>query len=82
MLWWDPVGVYGLPEAISEYDDDVGQVGRLLREGAGEEQVAAYFSEHDFGVGPHRDADRLAARKVVEWFTRSMERLSELQKHR
>jgi hypothetical protein len=49
MLWWDPVGVYGVPEVIDEYDEYVGQVGRLLREGASHEGLADYFSKHDFG---------------------------------
>ena len=29
MLWWDPSGVWGIPEVIHEYDDQVDRVGRL-----------------------------------------------------
>ena len=71
MLWWDPIGVYGIPEAIDEYDAYVGQVGRLLREGAGQADLAAYFSQLDFGLDPDPAGDALAAEKTLEWFTRS-----------
>lgn len=33
LLWWDPIGVYGVVEAIDEYDDYSGQLARMLREG-------------------------------------------------
>jgi hypothetical protein len=82
MLWWDPVGVYGWPEAIDEYDGYVGQVGRRLREGATQEELADYFSEQDFGLELNRARDQLAAEKAVEWFTRSMARLSEIEESR
>jgi hypothetical protein len=78
MLWWDPVGVYGVPKAIDEYDGYVGQVGRLLREGASHEGLADYFSKHDFGLPPNRARDTLAAKQTLEWFSRSMARLGEL----
>ena len=29
MLWWDPLGVYSIPEGIDEYDHHVGRVGRV-----------------------------------------------------
>jgi hypothetical protein len=77
MLWWDPVGVHGVPEAIGEYDDNVGQVGRLLREGVDRDGLVAYFAENDFGVGPAPEQDELAARRVMEWFEQSMRRLEE-----
>jgi hypothetical protein len=72
MLWWDPVGVYGVPEAIDEYDGYVGQVGRLLREGASHEGLADYFSKHDFGLPRTGPATRLLPSRhwsgsVVRW---------------
>jgi hypothetical protein len=82
MLWWDPLGVYGIPEAIDEYDDHVGRVGRLLREGATQARLAAYFSEHDFELGADRARGELPAEKTFEWYTRSMARLSETQEIR
>jgi hypothetical protein len=82
MLWWDPVGVYGVPEAIDEYDRYVGQVARLLREGATQADLAEYYSTQDFGLGPDRARDRVAAQKTLEWFTQSMARLDELEESR
>ena len=80
MLWWDPVGVYGIPEAITEYDGYTGQIGRLLREGATKSDVAAHFAElaPRFGMLPAPAGDDVAAAKVVDWFEQSMRRLGEM----
>jgi hypothetical protein len=84
MLWWDPVGVYGVPEAIDEYDGYVGQIGRLLREGATSTEVVERFAELQprFGLPANTSRDELTAEKIVEWFRRSMQRLSEIETSR
>ncbi len=70
--------MYGVPEARDEYDSYVGQVGHLLREGANQDDLVAYFA----GLMPHIGSpvnptrDRVAAEKVLEWFEESMRRLS------
>ena len=81
MLWWDPVGVYGVVEAIDEYDGYIGQIRRLLREGATSTEVVAHFAELQprFSLPAHTSRDELAAEKIVEWFKRSMRRLSEIE---
>ena len=82
MLWWDPLGVYGIPEAVDEYNDHVGRVGRLLREGANQAELAAYFSEQDLDLGADRPRGELPAEKTFEWYIRSMARLGEIQEIR
>lgn len=84
MLWWDPVGVYGVPEAIDEYDGYVGQIGHLLCEGATSTEVVAHFAELQprFGLPANTSRDELAAEKIVEWFKRSMRRLGEIETRR
>lgn len=73
----DPIGVCGVPDAIDEYDGDAGRVARRLREGAAQEGLAAYFEEHDFGIDPDPARDRMAARKVLECYERSIQRLEQ-----
>jgi hypothetical protein len=84
MLWWDPIGVYGIPEAIDEYDGYVGRIGRLLREGATSTQIAGHFAELQpgFGLSANASRDGLAAEKIMEWFTQSMQRLGEIETSR
>lgn len=82
MLWWDPVGAYGVPEARDEYDDVVGTIGRLLREGACEEHLVAHFAGlmPEFGLPVAEARDRVAAQQIVTWYRQSMERLGERQR--
>lgn len=73
LLRWDPIGVYGEPAAVDEYDDYVLPLGRMLRDGASEEQVAAYLG----GVSSQEmelstpDLGRHAAAKVIEWHSKA-----------
>lgn len=77
MLWWDPIGVYGVSQATDEYDDYVGQVARRLREGAGASDVTDYFASvmPDMGLPISAERDRVAATQVLQWYRRSMERI-------
>ena len=54
MQEWDPIGVDGIPEPADEYDTYVGAVGRMLREGATDEELARYLvdiRENRMGLG-------------------------------
>jgi hypothetical protein len=82
MLWWDPLRVWGIPEAIHEYDNHVDRVGRLLREGVSQEQLATYFSEIEFELGADRPRGALPAEKTFVWYTRSMALLGQIQEVR
>jgi len=81
MLWWDPLGVHGVPEALDEYDTQVGQIGHRLRKGGSVEDITAYLEANDFGL-PDSSRDRAAAVKVVEWYEQSMKRLGEFEDER
>jgi hypothetical protein len=70
LLWWDPIGVYGVPEARDEYDDYLEPIGAKLREGAGRAELAAYLaelSEERMGLPPDPERSDQAAGKVIEW---------------
>ena len=56
----------------------------LLREGGTSTQIAVHFAElqPDFGLSANASRDRPAAEKIMEWFTRSMQRLSEIEMDR
>jgi hypothetical protein len=77
MLWWDPIGVYGVPEARDEYDSYVGRVAELLRTGGSVADVGALL--HDvvtdrMGI-PDTDDTPAAAARVTDWYERSMSRV-------
>lgn len=64
-----------MPDARNEYDDYAGTLGRLLREGAREAEIASFLrdveQEHITLAG---DAPK-AAHKIVEWYDRVMAQL-------
>lgn len=67
LLWWDPLGVYGEPEARDEYASYVPQLAGLLRSGAREADIAAHLQAVGTAeVGAAGEAD-LAGRRIVEW---------------
>jgi hypothetical protein len=71
MLWWDPIGVRGVPEAVDEYRAYVGRLGRLLREGAAEDRIAAYLLEVErdaIGLSGRPQRTRLVAEKLAAWY--------------
>jgi hypothetical protein len=75
LLWWDPVGVYGTPEAIDEYDGYSGQIAKRLRDGAREPEIQAYLRDaEDDRIGVSGDA-ATAARKIVEWHDQVLRQL-------
>jgi len=69
---WNPIGV-GVPD--DEYSSYAGTVARMLREGAREEEIAAFLSkaatEH-IGVSASPAAERAAAAKCVAYFETEM----------
>ena len=63
------------PEATSEYDAYAGTVGRLLREGAREEEITNFLREvEEERITLSGDAAN-AAHKIVEWHDRVMTQL-------
>jgi hypothetical protein len=75
LIWWDPIGVYGEPEARDEYDGYAGPLARMLRDGAREPEVIAYLREvEENRITVSGDAE-LAARKIVEWHDRVLRRI-------
>lgn len=75
LVWWDPIGVYGVPEAVDEYDSYVGTIGRRLREGAREDGLVEALRDAEQHITVAGDADT-AARKVVEWHDHVMTRMN------
>ena len=67
---WDPIGLKDIAEdSEDEYDAYVGQLGRRLRAGAGEEEVAALL-EHfrlEMGLEP-ADLPLETARRIRAWY--------------
>ena len=67
---WDPIGVKDLADGSEdEYDAYVGQLGRRLRAGASDDEVAALL-EHfrlDMGLEP-AEPPLGAARRITGWF--------------
>lgn len=56
MIWWDPVGAYGVAEATDEYDWYVGLVGRALREGGREAEIAGLLDQSHSEMGITADS--------------------------
>jgi hypothetical protein len=74
MLWWDPIGVKNIPEAQGEYTGYAGRLGRMLREGASEQELVASLAEAErsMRLGPKGERNALVAGKLIEWYARSM----------
>jgi hypothetical protein len=67
---WDPIGVKDLAEdSADEYEAYAGQLGRRLRAGAGEEEVAALLAGFrvDMGLEP-ADPPLGTASRILEWY--------------
>ena len=77
MLWWDPIGVKDIPEAQGEYDGYAGRLGRMLREGKTEQELAALLSDAEAGMGmrPRPELDAFVAAKLIDWFAAAMREL-------
>ena len=74
---WDPIGVADMPDAAGEYDSYVGTVGRMLREGATAEELAAYLTQirtERMGLN-HPDIrarEPEVSAQLVEWYETEM----------
>jgi hypothetical protein len=70
---WDPIGLKDIADGSEdEYDAYVGQLGRRLRAGAGEEELAALL-EHfrlEMGLEP-ADLPLETARRIRAWYLES-----------
>lgn len=75
LVWWDPIRVYGLPDASDEYDGYVPQLGQLLRDGAREPDVVAYLQRIEAEEITLAGNAGLAAQRVVEWHDRVLNRI-------
>jgi hypothetical protein len=76
----DPVGTYGIPEALSEYDGYTGKIANLLRGGATEDDLVRHLGGlmDGFGLPVQIAQDRVAAAQILAWYRQSMERMNEL----
>jgi hypothetical protein len=74
LLWWDPIGIKDVPEAQGEYTGYSGRLGRLLREGGGEAELAAFLgdAERRMGLSGNAELDRLVASKILDWYAEAM----------
>ena len=74
MLWWDPIGVKGIPEAQGEYDGYAGTLGRMLHEGKPKRELAAFLGHAESGMGlaPRPEFDAFVADKLLDWYAAAM----------
>jgi hypothetical protein len=71
---WDPIGIARIADAQhDEYEHYAGQLGRRLRAGATEEEVAAVLEgfRTDMGLEPSDELPLGVARTIREWYRRS-----------
>lgn len=68
---WDPVGAYGQAERTDEYDAYLNRIGRMLRRGAGPEEIAHYLDRvrrEALQLEENELADEAFADEVVAWY--------------
>jgi hypothetical protein len=68
---WDPLGVYEQPQRMDEYDAYLNKVGRLLRRGAGPDELARYLGrvrQEAMKLEENDDADEAFAEEVTAWY--------------
>jgi hypothetical protein len=71
---WDPIGIADLADApLDEYEHYAGQVGRRLRAGADEEEIATVLEgfRKDMGLEPSDDLPLGVAHSILDWYRRS-----------
>jgi len=70
---WDPIGLKDIAEGSDdEYDAYVGQLGRRLRAGASEDEVATLLQSFRAEMGLEPGEPPLAtARRIHEWYRAS-----------
>jgi hypothetical protein len=60
---WDPIGIFGIPEAMDEYDTYAGKIHNMLGAGASQDDLVAYlrFVQSELmGVGSNPDMSLIA----------------------
>jgi hypothetical protein len=68
---WDPLGVYDDASRADAYDAYLERLGRMLRKGAGPEEIARYLGDvrtKALRRGEDEDADEAFADRVVAWY--------------
>ena len=68
---WDPLGVYDDALRADAYDAYLERLGRMLRKGAGPEEIARYLGDvrtKALRRGEDEDADEAFADRVVAWY--------------
>lgn len=62
---WDPIGVFGAPQALDEYDRYVVPIARLIEGGASREELAAHLEKierEQMGLRPGPELQAVAER--------------------
>ena len=68
---WDPLGVYDDASRADAYDAYLERVGRMLRKGAGPQEIARYLGDvrtKALRRGEDEDADEAFADRVIAWY--------------
>jgi hypothetical protein len=68
---WDPLGVYDDPQRLDEYDAYLNRVGKLLRRGAGPDEIAHYLGRVRrlaLKLEESDDADEAFAEEITTWY--------------
>ena len=68
---WDPLGVYDDPARADAYDAYLARVGRMLRKGAGADEIARYLGDvrtKALARSENEDADEAFAHRVTAWY--------------
>jgi hypothetical protein len=71
---WDPIGIAELADSpLDEYEHYAGVVGRRLRAGASDEEIAAVLEgfRRDMGLEPSDELPRGVARSILDWYRSS-----------
>ena len=80
MEHWDPLGVAGEPEAADEYDEQVGKLGQMLREGTTADDIGTYLGRvraESMELSPWPEMDlreREIGPLVTTWYRQAMQR--------
>jgi hypothetical protein len=68
---WDPLGVYDDPVRADVYDAYLQRIGRMLKRGAGAEEIAGYLGEvrtKAFRLDEKPTVDELFADRITAWY--------------
>jgi len=78
-FYWDPIGVYGDPDFVGEYEWYVSRLKAMLRKGCEEVAIAnalTHFAKQSIGIPEAEASSEAVARAICTWYDEAMRKIN------